>query len=68
MTGHRDAAQTALNSREFAAANVHALLYLADEQRVANWIALLKSGLAEKGLLDAHGVGLMIRAHLDGGS
>ncbi|WP_156161675.1 hypothetical protein [Nocardia vulneris] len=46
MSDHREAAQTAMNQRDFAAANVHALLYLADEQRMANMIAAIDVGLA----------------------
>ncbi|MFG1794231.1 hypothetical protein [Nocardia sp. NPDC049149] len=45
MSSHREAAQTALNARDFAAANVHALLALADEQRMANLIAARNSGV-----------------------
>lgn len=46
MSSHREAAQSALNARDFAAANIHALLYLADEQRMANLITARNSGVA----------------------
>lgn len=45
MSSHREAAQTALNAREFSAATVHALLDLADQQRLANLIAARNSGV-----------------------
>lgn len=45
MTSHREAAQIALNGRDFSAATVHALLDLADQQRLANLIAARNSGV-----------------------
>lgn len=66
MSNQREAAQSALNARDFAAANVHALLYLADEQRLANLIALSNPEHAASELVDYGAIARMIREFLEG--
>ncbi|MEV6555903.1 hypothetical protein AB0M22_09315 [Nocardia sp. NPDC051756] len=64
MSSHREAAQSALNARDFAAANVHALLYLADEQRMANLIAARKTGVPLTGY-QQQDIEAFVRGQLD---
>ncbi|WP_280448411.1 hypothetical protein [Nocardia brasiliensis] len=66
MSGRREMAQAAINSRDFAAANVHALLYLADEQRAANLIALLNPALDTQDRVSGWEVSTAVQEYLEG--